>query len=84
MLQIVSVSFMPLVGFIIVGIIMILFPGFVLNLKNFNASMSGNLFDNNLLFRDSALWTTRLMGIVFIFIGIGLFMLVNGWLDQIF
>ena len=81
MLTVVSLSFVPLVIFSIAGIVSILYPGFVLNLKNFNGSMTGSIFDNNLQFRDSALWITRILGFCSIGIGIGLFMLINGWLD---
>jgi hypothetical protein len=43
--------------------------------------MKGSMFNNSLEFRDSAIIVTRIMGIVLIIVGIGIFMLINGWLD---
>lgn len=79
---VIGISFAPLFGFGIFGSLMIIFPGAMLNFKNFNASMKGSLFDNNLEFTDAAIITTRIMGGVCILCGIGIFMLVNGWLDS--
>ena len=81
MLLVIGISFFPLFGFAIFGLIAIFFPRALLNLQNFNGSMKGNLFSNNLQFRDSAVITTRIMGFVFILVGVGIFMLINGWLD---
>ena len=81
MLLVIGVSFAPLVGFSIAGLFMVFFPKATLNLQHFSGSMKGNLFNNSLSFRDSAVIGTRMMGIVFIIMGIGIFLLINGWLD---
>lgn len=81
MLLVIGVSFFPLFGFAIFGLFLTIFPGAALNIQHFSGSMKGNLFDNNLDFRESSLIITRITGMVFIGIGIGIFMLINGWLD---
>lgn len=73
-------SFFPLVLLSIIGGIMLLFPWVVLNIKNFDASMMGSLFRNDLSFRKSALWSMRIVGVIFIGSGIYIFLLVNGLL----
>ena len=81
MFLVIGISFVPLFGFAIFGLFLVLFPNAFLNLQNYNASMKGRLFDNSLEFRDSAVVLTKISGVVFILIGVGIFLLINGWLD---
>ena len=83
MFLVIGLSFVPLIGFSILGFILFLFPKAILNLKYFNGSMKGSILDNNLEFRKSAIIITRIAGVIFILIGILIFLLINGWLDSI-
>lgn len=83
MLLIVGISFAPLILFILIGLFLILFPKTALNLKHYSASIGGSLFDNYLEFTDTALLITRISGVVFILLGVAIFLLVNGWLDSL-
>ena len=83
MLYIVDVSLIPLIGFSLVGLFIFIFPGIVLNLQNFNSSMKGSLFNNNLQFSESALGATRIVGLIFVGAGIFIFLLVNGYLESL-
>lgn len=82
MLLVIGASFAPLLGFSIFGVLLILFPELMLNFRNYNASMKGSLSNNNLEFRNSSIMITRIFGFIFILIGIGIFMHINGWLDS--
>lgn len=83
MFLVIGLSFVPLIGFSILGIIIIIFPKAILNIKHFHGSMKGSILDNNLEFRKSAIIITRIAGIIFILLGIAIFSLINGWLDSI-
>ena len=83
MFLVIGLSFVPLIGFSILGIIIIIFTKAILNIKHFHGSMKGSILDNNLEFRKSAIIITRIAGIIFILLGIAIFSLINGWLDSI-
>lgn len=70
-------AFLPLIILGAIGFTAMVFPVFTLNIKHYNGSMKGTIVNNDMQFRPSAIWITRIAGGVMILIGLYLFLLIG-------
>ena len=70
-------GYFPFILFSIIGLFTIVFPGTVMMIRHYNASMGGSIFDNNLSFTKLSLIFVRLSGLFWILAGIYLLLLIR-------